>query len=278
MSETQENYELNKLYLIDVNDLSPDPDQPRKAVNKEADIQLAKSIKDNGLIEPIIFRIDENNNKFIVAGARRWQATKDIGAETIKAIFTDSEDYFLMAYTENANRDNLHPIDDAEALKKIKEEMNLTHKELGAMFGKKYNTISDRIRLADMPDAVKDRARTICDISRQKLLAVRKAPTTDKQLAMLEDIEREMERAINRTGNNTENNDAAGDNLDNNQTGNSGPPIPKRIIWAKKAIDKTTDRIDKILSWGNDTERGQIRENMLQLREKIDQYLDDQAI
>lgn len=116
---------------IDVNRISPNPYQPRKYFNEAAIKELSESIKKHGLLQPIIV-VEKDDNYMLLAGERRFRATKEAGFGTIRAIVADieSENLRELALIENIQREDLNPIELAIAYKELIEEYNITQEGL----------------------------------------------------------------------------------------------------------------------------------------------------
>lgn len=145
---------INKL---PIEALAPNPKQPRSAFNQEALNELAASIKENGIIQPIIVRKVENAF-YIIAGERRWRAAGIAGLKEVPIVVQDlSEDRVReIALIENIQREDLTPIEVAVALDKLSDELGLTHDELASRTGKNRATITNTIRLLRLPAEVRD--------------------------------------------------------------------------------------------------------------------------
>ena len=145
---------INKL---PIEALAPNPKQPRSSFNQEALNELAASIKENGIIQPIIVRKVENAF-YIIAGERRWRAAGIAGLKEVPIVVQDlSEDRVReIALIENIQREDLTPIEVAVALDKLSDELGLTHEELAARTGKNRATITNIIRLLRLPAEVRD--------------------------------------------------------------------------------------------------------------------------
>lgn len=143
---------------IDIMKVEPSRDQPRKRFDKEKLDDLADSIKQHGLIQPIIVR-QEGNIYRIVAGERRWRAARIAGLNKIPVIVRSLTDRELheIALIENIQREDLNPIEEAEAYRKLVVEYNLTQEELAGIVGNKSRSeIANRMRLLNLDQSVKD--------------------------------------------------------------------------------------------------------------------------
>ncbi len=137
---------------IDINRIVPNPRQPRADFPPEALTELADSIKSQGIIEPILAR-PKNGKYEIVAGERRFRAAKKAGLNLIPAIvkeFTDEESLEL-ALVENLQREDLNPMEEAEAYAKLTGEFKMTQADIAKKVGKDRSTVSNMIRLMELP-------------------------------------------------------------------------------------------------------------------------------
>lgn len=147
---------FTQLNLIDI---SPNPYQPRHEFNTEELQELAQSIKENGLIQPIIVRQSSVFGYELIAGERRFRAAKLAGLKEIPAIvkqMTD-QDSMKQAIIENLQRSNLNPIEEAKAYKQLLDRLALTHDELAQSMGKSRPYISNSLRLLQLPALIQDK-------------------------------------------------------------------------------------------------------------------------
>ncbi|ADH61937.1 parB-like partition protein [Thermoanaerobacter mathranii subsp. mathranii str. A3] len=140
---------------INIAYIHPNQYQPRKQFNEESLKELAESIKQNGIIQPIIVRKVASGYQ-IVAGERRWRAAKIAGLSEIPAIVRDFDDLQVMeiALIENLQREDLNPIEEAKAYKALIEQFNLTQEEISKKIGKSRSVIANSIRLLNLDDRV----------------------------------------------------------------------------------------------------------------------------
>ena len=136
---------LDKIY--------PNPDQPRRTFDEEALQELAQSIKDHGVISPITLRKDANNRYMIIAGERRFRASKMVGLDTIPAYIRTAKDEQVMewALIENIQREDLDAIEIALAYQRLMDEYNLTQERMSERVGKKRATVANYLRLLKLP-------------------------------------------------------------------------------------------------------------------------------
>ncbi|MDY0236019.1 MAG: ParB/RepB/Spo0J family partition protein [Gudongella sp.] len=141
--------------LVELNSIIPREDQPRKVFDKGALDDLAQSIKENGVIQPIILRKAENEYQ-IIAGERRWRAAKLAGLVSIPSIVRsiDAETTAKISLIENIQRENLNAIEEAQAYKSLLDEYDLKQEELAKAVGKSRAYISNTLRLLKLDKAV----------------------------------------------------------------------------------------------------------------------------
>ena len=142
--------------LIDINLIKNNNEQPRKLFDDEKILELAESIKHNGIIQPIILR-KVDSKYVIVAGERRWRAAKLIGVKKVPSIIMDLTDKQVMEISliENIQRQDLNAIEEANAYKKLISEFNLTQEELSKRLGKSRTAITNTMRLLNLSEGVK---------------------------------------------------------------------------------------------------------------------------
>ena len=147
--------DLPQIIEADIDQIVPNPDQPRKSFSEESLRELAGSIERHGVIQPIVVKRTETPNKYVlVAGERRWRASKMAGKTTMHAILTtgDTEELSLI---ENIQREDLNPLEEAEALQRMMERHQYTQEQLGAIVGKAQNTVSQTLSLLQLPEKIR---------------------------------------------------------------------------------------------------------------------------
>lgn len=134
---------------LDLNSIEVNPNQPRTAFNEEAMQELATSIKELGVIQPITVRKIDFDKYQLVSGERRFRASKMLGLETIPAYIriANDEESLIMALVENIQRQDLDPIEVALSYQRMIEEINLTQEQMSERVGKKRSTITNYLRL-----------------------------------------------------------------------------------------------------------------------------------
>ena len=154
--EKEEENKENQISLLKVSLIDPKSDQPRKNFDKESLEELADSILQNGLLQPILVREYGAGRYQIIAGERRFRASKIAGLSEIPAIILDKDDRCVaeIALIENIQREDLNPIEEAMAYRALSEEYGLTQEELSAKVGKSRSAIANATRLLDLPEDV----------------------------------------------------------------------------------------------------------------------------
>jgi ParB family chromosome partitioning protein len=145
---------------VEIDKVVPNPRQPRTKFSRESLQELADSIKEQGVIEPILARM-KNGKCELVAGERRWRAAKQAGLSVVPAIiksFTDEQSVEL-ALIENLQREDLNPMDEAEGYAKLIQEFNLSQEDAAKKVGKNRSTVTNMLRLLNLPKPIKDSIR-----------------------------------------------------------------------------------------------------------------------
>ena len=147
--------ETNKVLITD---LTRNKFQPRKNFRKDDLQELTNSIKEQGVIQPIVVRQDKSNeNKYeIIAGERRWLASQNAGLHEVPVVILNVNDVKSLefAIVENVQRQNLNPIDEARGYQRLVDEFNYNHEKLSKFIGKSRSYISNSLRLLSLPDEV----------------------------------------------------------------------------------------------------------------------------
>ena len=150
-SDIKENVSI----LIDINLIKSNEDQPRKSFDDEKILELAESIKSNGIIQPLVLK-KVDDEYIIVAGERRWRAAKSIGLKEVPAIVMNLTEKQILEISliENIQREDLNSIEEALAYKRLINDFNLTQEELSKRIGKSRVTITNTLRLLNLSEDV----------------------------------------------------------------------------------------------------------------------------
>ncbi len=143
---------------IPIEFLFPNKNQPRKLFNQEKIDELSQSIKQKGLILPILVKKIDEKNYQIIAGERRWRASQKAGLHNVPVIIKNLDDKEILeiALIENMQREDLNPIEEAEGITRLQEEYQYTQEELAKTLGKSRPQISNTIRLLKLPHKVQE--------------------------------------------------------------------------------------------------------------------------
>lgn len=149
--------ETNAVMKIDMNLIKANENQPRKNFDEEKIEQLSESIKEHGIVQPIVLKKD-GNTYTIVAGERRWRASKNIGLKEIPAVIMELTDKQILEVSliENIQREDLNPIEEAIAYKKLIDEFDLTQEELSKRIGKSRTAVTNCLRLLNLDERVQE--------------------------------------------------------------------------------------------------------------------------
>ncbi len=156
--DTGEKGEENRIVELDISFIHPSEFQPRRRFDKEKLEELAQSIKNSGLIQPIVVVKEKENSYSIVAGERRWRAAQIAGFKKIPSIVKemDRAKRAELAIVENIQREDLNPVEEAIAYKTLIEKFGLTQEELARKVGKKRATVANILRILNLPQEVLD--------------------------------------------------------------------------------------------------------------------------
>lgn len=202
--ESDQQYENGKI-LIPLNEIKNDNNQPRKTFDSDKIAELTESIKTHGIIQPLILRKSDDGFYIIVAGERRWRAAKMAGLKDVPAIVMElSEKNILeISLIENIQRQDLNPIEEALAYKKLLSEFSLTQDDLSKRIGKSRTAITNTIRLMNLDTRVQQyiiegiitegHGRTLLGIKDKNLQYELSQKAIDERLSV-----RELERVVKR--------------------------------------------------------------------------------
>jgi ParB family chromosome partitioning protein len=164
-------YKKGTLYNLDLNVIQPDPNQPRKVIDPQALDELVESIRQHGILQPVLFRKGDGGEPILVAGERRLEAAKKAGLTVLPGICVEGK-YGEIALVENLLRQDLTTVEEAEALQRLAEEQKYTQEQLGAVISKARQTITDILTLNRLPQEIRDECRGDRTISRAALLDI----------------------------------------------------------------------------------------------------------
>ena len=145
-----------ELRRVAVGDIHPNPRQPRRRFEQEATTGLADSIRAQGLIQPVVVRPRLEGGYELIAGERRWRAAREAGITTVPAVVREADDResLLLGLVENVAREDLSPIEEGRGYAVLIDEFGLSLGELAERVGRSKPTVSNRLRLLELPDEV----------------------------------------------------------------------------------------------------------------------------
>lgn len=169
-----------RVVMLPIDSLEPNPDQPRKHFDQGALDDLTASIKDRGVLQPVIARRKPSGEGFfLIAGERRWRASRAAGLSKIPTLIRQKDDPAELALIENLQREDLAPLEEAEALLRLKDARGFTDEQLGAVIGKSRPTVTELLSLNNLPEHIKAECRTSDILSKSQLLTLVRAGDQD---------------------------------------------------------------------------------------------------
>lgn len=153
--------ERNDFAVLPVGQISPNPQQPRTEFDQEALDALAASIKEVGLLQPVVVRA-EGAGYVLIAGERRWRASQSAGLSEIPALIRSADGEvasLTQALVENIQREDLGPLEEAAAFRQLQDDFGLTHAQIGEKIGKSRTVITNALRLLNLPPQVQAMVR-----------------------------------------------------------------------------------------------------------------------
>jgi ParB family chromosome partitioning protein len=178
------------LLNLSIHSISPNPRQPRTNIDSQELSELAASIQEHGIIQPLIVTHTEIPGQYLlIAGERRLLAAKQTGLETVPAVLRDSseQERLELALIENVQRSNLSPLETAEAYRQLSDEFSLSHDEIAKRVGKSRVAITNTLRILNLPPSVLDALRDK-EISEGHARALLALPNAQAQAAALRTI------------------------------------------------------------------------------------------
>lgn len=150
--------ETGEYRSLPINEVKPNPNQPRETIDRDGLDELVQSIRNQGVVEPILVRPhDGDETEFmIIAGERRWRAAKEVGLETIPGVIRDlnSRKAYVLSLVENIQRENLSPLEEARAYQRLMNEEDMNQEEVAKTVGKSRSSVANRVRLLALPDPI----------------------------------------------------------------------------------------------------------------------------
>lgn len=141
---------------IPITEIRPNPQQPREYFDEEALAALADSIREVGILQPVLVRMGEAGGYELIAGERRWRAARRVGLPTVPAMVRVADDAAMLqhAIVENIQREQLNPLEEAAGYQQLIEDFSLTHDDVATRVGKSRATITNTLRLLQLPPSI----------------------------------------------------------------------------------------------------------------------------
>jgi ParB family transcriptional regulator, chromosome partitioning protein len=183
-------YKDGQFLRIKTDLIKSNPDQPRRHIDQDKLNELADTIKEKGLLQPLIVQIGENGDYVLIAGERRLLACKMAGITKVPVI-VNTGDRGELALIENIQREDLSPIDEAEALHSLMVNHQYTQEELAAKIGKARSTIAETLSLSKLPMEIKEACRCDDIFSRRQLVEIAKQESAETMINLFEHVKRD---------------------------------------------------------------------------------------
>lgn len=146
---------------LDIDIIDPNPEQPRRTFNKESISQLAQSIRDQGVLQPLLV-VPRNGGRYrIIAGERRYRASREAGLKTVPCVIRDMDviQQMEVALIENLQREDLNPLDAAQGIRALMQQCGYTQEKVALRLGKSRPAVANLLRLLTLPDSVTEMVR-----------------------------------------------------------------------------------------------------------------------
>lgn len=174
--------DIPRVVELKLEQIAPNPNQPRKFFDDEGLRDLAASIESKGLLQPILVKEIERGQYTVVAGERRFRAHRLINRDSIAAIITDGDEDEI-ALIENMQRENLRPMEEAEGLDRLIKLHDYTHDDVAKIIGKSRNRVSELLSILRLPESIKNECRTSDVASKSLLIELSKMNEVDQAAA-----------------------------------------------------------------------------------------------
>lgn len=177
---------------VEIARIDPNPEQPRQHFDRGALEHLAMSIKEHGVVQPLVVSRGSDDRYRLIVGERRWRAARLAGIERVPVVVKDASDRqtLELALVENVQRADLNPLEEAAAYQRLIQDFGLTQQQVAEQVGRSRVTIANTLRLLTLPDTLK-RAVIEGRITEGHARAILGLPERQQQLAVLERVERE---------------------------------------------------------------------------------------
>lgn len=247
-------YDLKMLYELEVDKIKDNPDQPRKSLSEESIKLMAESIAESGLHEPIIVKEESSGDIILVAGQRRLEAHRSLKQKTIKAIFTDANP-LEVALIENLAREDMHPFEEAEALRKIIDDYHYNQDVVAKKIGKTPSAISKTLKITKIDPKIKD-------------LILREAPACPKWI--LQEIGDVKDKTKQRQL--FKKHQKLGLTREEYKRGQNTKPNPKQPMYVVTALTQALTKLDPS-EWSTD-DKNKLKDRLVNLNHSVNEVLE----
>ena len=190
-------YVKNQFYMVPLAELQPDPTQPRKYMDPVALDELTASISQMGIIQPVVCRQDPATGLvYTVAGERRCAAARKAGLSAVPAVFIDSDNYAEIALVENLLRQDLNPVEEAEALQRLMDDHAYQQDQLATIIGKSQPTISESLSLNRLPKEIRDECRQDSTVPKNVLVVIARKKQERSMLTQFKKYRDQQSKAV----------------------------------------------------------------------------------
>jgi ParB family chromosome partitioning protein len=185
--EEIDEYPEGTFQVVPTEIIKPNPDQPRQVFNEERMAELSQSIKDKGVLQPLIIQVKGGDDIHLVAGERRFRAAKMAGLKEVPCIVTKGNPAEI-ALIENLQREDLKPIEEAEALDRMIKEHDYTQEQLSNVIGKARTTITEALSLNKLPKEIKEECRRADNYPRRLLVEIAKQDSPEAMIDLFNQV------------------------------------------------------------------------------------------
>jgi ParB family transcriptional regulator, chromosome partitioning protein len=215
---------------VPIDQIAPNPFQPRKSFDEASIEELARSVREHGIVQPLVVTRTGDKRYRLIAGERRFRAAQKAGLATVPVVIKENipdSDVLEIALIENIQREDLNPIEEADAYHQLHEDFGLTQEEISKRVGKERSTVANFLRLLRLPDSVKKRLAS-GQLSMGHARAILAVNSAKKQ-------EQLAERVVKRSLNVRQTEMLAAE-----RSPKSGPPEKEKDVFTRDAEEKLT--------------------------------------
>ena len=245
------------LVIMRIGVIEPNSEQPRKHFDDDKLLELSQSIKEHGLIQPIVVR-KKGNSYEIVAGERRWRASRMAGLSEVPVVIRDYSDResMVIAMIENLQREDLNPVEQAEGYEALMRDFNMTQEEIASVTGRSRPAIANMVRILNLPVSVLEQvkkgiisaghAKAILSVSDKEKMEIL-AALVEREGLSVRDTEERARKILKELG---KNNRKAEDENDSNDDKSSLDMVLLQVKSMESSLEQRLGRKVRIISEG----------------------------